>query len=130
MAGLSEENKHWTRVTNGFWYATNCRKKASGVEWFQMENDKFVYYEDFIKCHDENSDKVYFLEVDVGYPKELKKVHNNKPFLKWQFINILAVRQEKIYHTHTSPEGGARPWSNTRNGKQSNRNQKISSLGA
>ena len=38
------------------------------------------FNEDLIKNCDKNSDKVYFPEVDVKYPKNLHKLHNNLPF--------------------------------------------------
>ena len=37
--------------------------------------------EKFIKNYDENSDKVYILEVDVEYPKDLQKLHCDLLFL-------------------------------------------------
>ena len=37
--------------------------------------------EDFIKECDENSDKGYFLEVDVEYPKTLFNFQKDLPFL-------------------------------------------------
>ena len=36
--------------------------------------------EDFIKNYDENTDKRYFLEVDVEYPKNLYNLHSDLPF--------------------------------------------------
>ena len=40
---------------------------------------KFLFL--FIKNYDENSNKGYFLEVDVEYPKNLFNLHSNLPFL-------------------------------------------------
>ena len=34
-----------------------------------------------MKNYDENSDKGYFLEVDVDYPKKLAALHKVLPFL-------------------------------------------------
>ena len=37
--------------------------------------------ESFIKSYNEESDKEYFLEVDVQYPEKIQDLHNNSPFL-------------------------------------------------
>ena len=39
------------------------------------------FKEDFIKNYDEDSNKGYFLEVDVEYPKKLFNLHSDLPFL-------------------------------------------------
>ena len=40
------------------------------------------FNEDFINEYDENSDKEYFLEVDVEYMKTLFNSHQDLPFLR------------------------------------------------
>ena len=42
------------------------RMGSNGFEWVE---DLSQFTEDFMKNYDKNSDKGYFLEVDVEYPK-------------------------------------------------------------
>ena len=51
---------------------------VDGSEWMK---DLSKIDEDFIKNYDENSDKGYILEVDVEYPKNLRDLHSDLPFL-------------------------------------------------
>ena len=53
---------------------------------FPINGFKWVKYlskfnESFIKKYNQNSDRGYFLEVDVKYPKNLFKSHKDLPFL-------------------------------------------------
>ena len=50
------------------------------VVGFKWVENLSKFNESFIKNCDENSDKGYILEVDVEYPKNLHKLHNNLPF--------------------------------------------------
>ena len=59
-------------------WAISQKPPVNGFEWVE---DLSQFKEDFIKNYDENSDKGYFLEVDVEYPKNLFSVHSNLPFL-------------------------------------------------
>ena len=43
--------------------------------------DTSQFNEDFIQKYNEESDKGYFLEVDVQYSKNLRKLLNDLPFL-------------------------------------------------
>ena len=51
------------------------------VNGFKWVKDLSKFNESFIKNYDENSDKGYFLEVDVEYPKKLFNLHRDLPFL-------------------------------------------------
>ena len=51
---------------------------VSNFEWIE---DTSQFNEDFIKNCKEETDKVYFLEVDVQYPEKLHELDNDSPFL-------------------------------------------------
>ena len=51
---------------------------VNGFEWVKLLSK---FDERFIKSYDENSDKGYFLEVDVEYLKNLFSLHRDLPFL-------------------------------------------------
>ena len=56
-----------------------CEKlPANGLKWVE---DLSQFNEDFIKNYDENSNKGYFVEVDVDYPKNLFNSHKDLPYL-------------------------------------------------
>ena len=46
-----------------------------------MKTIKSKFDENFKRKYNENSDKGYIFQVDVKYPNELQKLHNNIPFL-------------------------------------------------
>ena len=51
---------------------------VNGFEWVE---DLSQFQEDVKKNCDENSDKGYFLEVDVEYPRNLFHLQRDLPFL-------------------------------------------------
>ena len=53
---------------------------VNGSKWVKKEKlSKFN--ESFIKNYHDNSNKGYFLEVDIDYPKELFNLYKDLPFL-------------------------------------------------
>ena len=55
--------------------------KKLPVNNFKSVKDISKFDESFIKSYNEESDQGYFLEVDVQYPKKLRDLHNDLPFL-------------------------------------------------
>ena len=51
------------------------------VNGFKSVEGLSKFNESFIKDYNENSDKGYFLEVDVEYPKNLHNLHSDLPYL-------------------------------------------------
>ena len=51
---------------------------VAGFKWVE---DLSQFKEDFLNNYNENSNKGYFLEVDVEYPKNLFNLHNDLSFL-------------------------------------------------
>ena len=51
------------------------------VNGFKWVKNLSRFNEIFIRNYDENSNKAYFLEVDIDYPKKLFDLHKDLPFL-------------------------------------------------
>ena len=56
-------------ANNLYGWAMSQKLPVDGFEWIE-ENDLSKFNEKFIKSYNENSDKGYFLEVDVKYQKK------------------------------------------------------------
>ena len=87
--------------------------------------DLSKFNEKIIKCYNENSDRVYFLEVDVQYQKNLFHSHKDLPFLperkKFKKLKKLWYRrQRKICCSHKSFKTSIKPWINSKKSTQSN----------
>ena len=65
-------------ANNLYGWAMSQEPPVNGFEWVE---DLSQFKEDFIKTYGENSDKGYFLEVDVDYPKKLFDLHRDLPLL-------------------------------------------------
>ena len=67
-------------ANNLYGWAMSQKLPVNGFKW--VEKSRLSRFNEiFIKSYDENSDKRYFLEVDVDYPKKLFDLHKDLPFL-------------------------------------------------
>ena len=55
--------------------------KTLPVDGFKWVDDLSMFTEDFIKSYDEQGDVGYLLVVDIEYPKTLRMLHNDLPFM-------------------------------------------------
>ena len=81
---------------------------VNSFKW--VEKSKLSRFNEiFIKKFDENSNKEYFLEVDIDYPKELFSLHEDLPFLpESKKVNkleklICSIEDKKKYVIHVRP---------------------------
>ena len=65
-------------ANNLYGWAMSLKLPVNGFKWVKKISK---FNEMFIRNYDENSDKGYFLEVDVDYPKKLFDLHKDLPFL-------------------------------------------------
>ena len=95
-------------ANNLYGWAVSQKLPAKGFKWAKKlsECNSIESDERFIKNQHENSDKGYFLEVDVEYPKKLFNCHKDLLFLperkKSKKCNKLAcnIQDKEIYFVH------------------------------
>ena len=67
-------------ANNLYGWAMSQKLLVNGFKW--VERSRLSRFnERFIKSYNENSDRGYFLEVDVEYPENLFNFHEDLPFL-------------------------------------------------
>ena len=66
------------RANNLYGWVMFQKLAVAGFKWVE---DLSQFKEDFLHNYNENSNKGYFLEVDVEYPKNLFNLHNDLSFL-------------------------------------------------
>ena len=59
----------------------SAMSKKLPVDSFKWVDDLSMFAEDFIKSYDKEGDVGYLLVVDVEYPKTLRMLHSDLPFL-------------------------------------------------
>ena len=67
-------------ANNLYGWAMSQKLPIDNFKWIEKD-DLLKFDENFIKNYDENNDKEYILEVDIEYPKNLRKLHSDLPFL-------------------------------------------------
>ena len=74
-------NHHISNIldaNNLYGWAMSQKLRLNGFKWVEELSQ---FKEDFIKKYDEDSNKGYFFEVDVEYPKNLFCLHSDLLFL-------------------------------------------------
>ena len=81
------------------------KRPINGFKW--VEKLKLARFnERFIKNYNENSDRGYFLEVDVNYPKKVFNLHKDLPFLperkKFKKVEklVCSIEDKQKYFIH------------------------------
>ena len=88
--------QYWD-VNNSYGWAMLQKLPVNNFEWIK---DISQFNEDFIKNYNEESDKEYFLDVDVHYLEELHELHKGLPFLPerkkiQKFERLLVILPDK-----------------------------------
>ena len=65
-------------ANNLYGWAMSQKLPVNGFKWVKNLSK---FNEIFIRNYNENSDKQYFLKVDVDYPKKLFNLHKDLPYL-------------------------------------------------
>ena len=78
LSQFKEVLKNILDANNLYGWAMSQKLRLNGFKWVEELSQ---FKEDFIKKYDEDSNKGYFFEVDVEYPKNLFCLHNDLLFL-------------------------------------------------
>ena len=98
-------------ANNLYGQAMSQKLPVNGFKWLKnlSEFNEFIFFIDFIKNYDGNSDKGYFLEVYVEYSKKLFNSHKYLPFLperkKVEKVEklICSIEDKEKYFIHLRP---------------------------
>ena len=93
-------------ASNLYGWAMSQKLPVNAFKWIKKEQLSNVN-ENFIRNYDENSNKGYFFEVYINYPKELFNLHKDLSFLpetkkvnKLKKINLWHRKQKEICYSH------------------------------
>ena len=98
--GMCQVSHHYAKIKNKYLKNYDKNIESSYIEYLDPKNlygwamckrlpvrdfkwldNLSMFTEEFIKNYDENGDERYIFEVDVEYPKKLRSVHSDLPFL-------------------------------------------------
>ena len=65
-------------ANNLYGWAMSQKPPVNGFQWVEELSQ---FKEGCVKNYDKDSNKGYFLEVDIEYPKNLLSLHSDLPFL-------------------------------------------------
>ena len=100
-------------------WAMSQKLPVSGFKW---KKNILKFNEEFIKKHDENSDKGYILGVDVKYPKNVHGLHEDLPFLpeRVKMVNARSLYAicmiKKLCCSHKVIKTSLKSWPNIKEG--------------
>ena len=80
----------YSDVNNLYSWAMSQKLQVNNFEWIE---DTSQFNKDFIKNHNEESDKGYFIKVHVQNLEKLHGIHNDLPFL---FNRMKIEKVEKL----------------------------------
>ena len=106
-------------------YGWSMSKKLP-VNGFKWVKNLSRFNESFIKGYNENSDRGYFFEVNVEYPKNLFSLHKDMLYLpeRKKSKNVKSLLKthkiKKICCSHKCFKTSIKSWTNTKKGTQSN----------
>ena len=110
-------------ANNLYGWAVSQKLPVNGFKWVKnvsRPNDRFI------KNYYENSDIVYFLEVDIDYPEELFNLHKDLPFLpERKKVNkceklICSIEDTRKCYSYKSFKTSTKSRFKTKKGTQSN----------
>ena len=110
-------------ANNLYGWAMSQKLPVNGFKWVEKLSK---FNERFIKSYNENSDKGYFLEVDVEYPQNLLNSHKDLPFLperkKMRKVEklICGIEDKEKCYSYKNPKTSIKSRTNYRKSTQSN----------
>ena len=103
--------------------SVNGMHSVNSFKWVEKLSK---FNERFIKSYNENSDRGYFLEIDVEYPKKLFNIHKDLSFLRERKKSekvkklVCGIEDKKICCSHKSIKTSIKSRISTKKGTQSN----------